>query len=172
VACATTASSYLSWILISKNSATCSVGHISMASHAIRSQTWTQILQPMHSSNRICTFGITTFTPSDVSRGVCSMQSTGQKLTHASHPVQLSGMTTAISFGFFFLRVILAGASGIIRVGFAFFGSYAMRSNCSANRVPAELLDCNVRDEYAKFGDLNDSVGWPVGPTLIKKEDD
>jgi len=52
--------------------------------------------------------------------------------------------------------VILAGASGIIRVGFAFFGSYAMRFNCSANRVPAELLDCNVRDEYAKFGDLNE----------------
>src|SRR5262252_4714759 len=79
----------------------------------------------MHSSNRICTFGMTTFTPPDVSRGVCSMQSTGQKLTHASHPVQLSGMTTAISFGFFFFRVILAGASGMIRVGFAFFGSYA-----------------------------------------------
>src|SRR5215831_4971687 len=79
----------------------------------------------MHSSNRICTFGITTFIPSEVSRGVCSMQSTGQKLTHASHPVQLSGITTAISLGFFFFRVILAGASGMIRVGFAFFGSYA-----------------------------------------------
>src|SRR5215813_9569100 len=57
----------------------------------------------MHSSNRICTLGITTFTPSEVSRGVCSIQSTGQKLTQASQPVQLSGMTTAISFGFFFL---------------------------------------------------------------------
>src|SRR2546425_12011079 len=118
------ASSYFSWILISKNCSTCSVGHISMASHAMRSQTWTQILQPMHSSNRICTFGMTTFTPSDVSRGVCSIQSTGQKLTHASHPVQLSAMTTASSFGFFFLRVILAGASGMITVGFAFFRSY------------------------------------------------
>src|SRR5262249_29452554 len=96
-----------------------------MASHAMRSQTWTQILQPMHSSNRICTFGITTFTPSEVSRGVCSMQSTGQKLTQASQPVQLSGITTAISFGFFFFRVIFAGASGMIRVGFAFLGSYA-----------------------------------------------
>src|SRR5205823_13771269 len=96
-----------------------------MASQAIRSQTCTQILHPMHSSNRICTFGMTTLIPSDVSRGVSSIQSTGQKLTHASHPVQLSGMTTASSFGFFFLRVILAGASGIIRVGFAFFGSYA-----------------------------------------------
>src|SRR6185436_13071729 len=91
----------------------------------MRSQTFTQILQPMHSSKRICTLGITTFTPSDVSRGVCSIQSTGQKLTQASQPVQLSGMTTAISFGFFFFRVILPGASGIIRVGFAFFGSYA-----------------------------------------------
>src|SRR5262249_26345673 len=53
------------------------------------------------------------------------MQSTGQKLTHASQPVQLSGITTAISFGFFFFRVIFAGASGIMSVGFAFFGSYA-----------------------------------------------
>src|SRR5437762_2860967 len=122
---AATASSYLSWILISKNSSTCSVGHISMASQAIRSQTCTQILHPMHSSNRICTFGMTTLIPFDVSRGVSSIQSTGQKLTHASHPVQLSGMTTANSFGFFFLRVILAGASGMIRVGFAFLGSYA-----------------------------------------------
>jgi hypothetical protein len=52
------------------------------------------------------------------------MQSTGQKLTQASHPVQLSGITTAISFGFFFLRVIFAGASGMIDVGFAFFASY------------------------------------------------
>ena len=51
--------------------------------------------------------------------------STGQKLTQASQPVQLSGMTTAISFGFFFFRVIFAGASGMIRVGFALFGSYA-----------------------------------------------
>ena len=101
------------------------------------------------------------------------MQSTGQKLTHASHPVQLSGMTTASSFGFFFLRVILAGASGIIRVGFAFFGSYAMRSNCNANGVLAELLDCNVRDEYAKFGGLNESVGGLAGgPDANKKEDD
>jgi hypothetical protein len=48
-----------------------------------------------------------------------------QKLTQASHPVQLSGMTTAISFGFFFFRVIFPGASGIISVGFAFLGSYA-----------------------------------------------
>src|SRR5690349_8454475 len=91
----------------------------------MRSQTFTQILQPMHSSKRTCTLGMTTFTPPDVSRGVCSIQSTGQKLTQASHPVQLSGMTTAISFGFFFLRVILPGASGMISVGFAFFGSYA-----------------------------------------------
>src|SRR5262245_23627933 len=91
----------------------------------MRSQTLTHILQPIHSSNRICTFGMTTFTPSEVSRGVCSMQSTGQKLTQASQPVQLSGMTTAISFGFFFLRVIFAGASGMISVGLAFLGSYA-----------------------------------------------
>src|SRR5262245_7344905 len=69
---------------------------------------------------------MTTFTPSDVSRGTCSMQSTGQKGTQASHPVQLSGMTTAISFGFFFLRVIFTGASGMIIVGFAFFASYAI----------------------------------------------
>src|SRR5215470_9909272 len=68
---------------------------------------------------------MTTFTPPDVSRGVCSMQSTGQKLTQASQPVQLSGITTAISLGFFLFRVILAGASGIISVGFAFLGSYA-----------------------------------------------
>ena len=40
-----------------------------------------------------------------MSLGVCSMQSTGQKLTQASYPVQLSGITTAISFGLFFLRV-------------------------------------------------------------------
>src|SRR5437899_10840070 len=90
----------------------------------MRSQTLTQILQPMHSSNRTCTLGITTFTPSDVSRGVCSMQSTGQKWTQASQPVQLSGITTAISFGFFFFRVILPGASGMVSVGFVFFGLY------------------------------------------------
>src|SRR5262249_29696228 len=96
-----------------------------MASHAIRSQTLTQILQPIHSSNRIWTFGIITLIPSEASRGVCSMQSTGQKLTQASQPVQLSGMTTAISFGFFFFLVIFAGASGMISVGFAFLGSYA-----------------------------------------------
>src|SRR5881396_3292218 len=96
-----------------------------MASQAIRSQTCTQILQPMHSSNRICTFGITTLMPSEVSRGVSSIQSTGQKLTQASQPVQLSGITTASSLGFFFFLVILAGASGMIRVGFAFLGSYA-----------------------------------------------
>src|SRR5689334_24574055 len=85
---------------------------------------------------------MTTLIRSDVSRGVCSIQSTGQKLTQASHPVQLSGITTAISFGFFFLRVILAGASGMIIVGFAFFGSYAtmiallfqtLRGYCTAN---------------------------------------
>src|SRR4030095_2512542 len=91
----------------------------------MRSQTFTQILQPTHSSKRTWTLGITTFTPFDVSRGVCSIQSTGQKGTQASQPVQLSGMTTAISFGFFFFRVILAGASGMIEVGFAFLGSYA-----------------------------------------------
>src|SRR5215470_6021189 len=100
-----------------------------MASQAMRSQTWTQILQPIHSSKRICTLGITTFTPSDVSRGVCSIQSTGQKLTQASQPVQLSGMTTAISFGFFFLRVIFAGASGMMAVGLAFLGSYPAMSD-------------------------------------------
>src|SRR2546426_7586379 len=105
-----------------------------MASQAILSQTLTQILQPMHSSNRICTFGITTLMPPEVSRGVCSMQSTGQKLTHASQPVQLSGITTAISFGFFFFRVILAGASGMISVGFAFLGSYATYQ-CTPNKV-------------------------------------
>src|SRR5262249_36123761 len=115
------------WSLMPKNSSTCSDGHISMASHAMRSQTLTQILHPMHSSNRTCTFGMTTLMPSDVSRGVCSMQSTGQKLTQASQPVQLSGMTTAISLGFFFFRVILAGASGMMAVGLAFFGSYAMK---------------------------------------------
>src|SRR5258708_31561813 len=113
----------------------------------------------MHSSNRICTLGMTTFMPSDVSRGVCSMQSTGQKLTHASQPVQLSGITTAISFGFFFLRVILPGASGMISVGFAFFGSYATYQ-CAPNKV-TELLysetgyqvpDCNTRDECVNFG--------------------
>src|SRR5262245_18544964 len=85
---------------------------------------------------------MTTFTPSDVSRATCSMQSTGQKGTQSSHPVQLSGMTTAISFGFFFLRVILTGASGMIIVGFAFLGSYAtmiallfqtLRAYCTAN---------------------------------------
>src|SRR5262249_15829673 len=96
-----------------------------MASHAMRSQTWTQILQPMHSSKRIWTLGMMTFKPSDISRGVCSMQSTGQKVTQGSEPVQLSGITTAISLGFFLFRVILAGASGIISVGFAFLGSYA-----------------------------------------------
>jgi hypothetical protein len=37
--------------------------------------------------------------------------------------VQLSGFTTAISFGFFFFRVIFAGASGMMNVGFAFFVS-------------------------------------------------
>src|SRR5262245_38482735 len=99
----------------------------------MRSHTLTQILQPMHSSKRTCTLGITTFTPSEVSRGVCSMQSTGQKLTHASHPVQLSGMTTAISLGFFFLRVIFAGASGMIAVGLAFFGSYPAMNQCTPN---------------------------------------
>src|SRR5438046_7541599 len=94
-----------------------------MESHAMRSQTLTQILQPIHSSKRICTFGITTFTPLDISRGVCSMQSTGQKGTQASQPVQLSGFTTAISLGFFFFRVIFAGASGMMNVGFAFLVS-------------------------------------------------
>src|SRR2546427_13033964 len=142
-----------------------------MASQAIRSQTCTQILQPMHSSNRICTFGMTTLMPSDVSRGVCSMQSTGQKLTHASQPVQLSGMTTASSLGFFFFRVILAGASGMIRVGFAFFGSYATYDCASTVSVRTRLyrenrryvrlfrrstqvLDCNTWDEYVNFGGL------------------
>src|ERR1041384_8256014 len=100
----------------------------------MRSQTLTHILQPIHSSNRTCTLGMTTLMPSDVSRGVCSIQSTGQKLTQASHPVQLSGMTTAISFGFFFLRVILPGASGMISVGLAFFGSYATYQ-CTPNKV-------------------------------------
>src|SRR5215471_16623273 len=122
-----------------------------MASHAMRSQTWTQILQPIHSSKRTWTLGMTTFTPSDVSRGVCSIQSTGQKLTQASHPVQLSGITTAISFGFFFFRVIFAGASGIISVGLAFFGSYAMllvhscyvKNHCTANRFQT-AADCNT----------------------------
>src|SRR5688572_10903461 len=125
---AATASSYLSWSLIPKYSSTLSAGHISIASQAIRSQTLTQILHPMHSSNRIWTLGIMTLVPSELSRGVSSIQSTGQKLTHASQPVQLSGITTAISFGFFFLRVILAGASGMIAVGFAFFGSYPAMS--------------------------------------------
>src|SRR5262245_26056457 len=64
-----------------------------------------------------------TLIPFELSRGVGSMQSTGQKLTHASQPVQLSGITTAISLGFFFFRVIFAGASGMIAVGFVFFGS-------------------------------------------------
>src|SRR6185295_9026916 len=94
-----------------------------MASHAMRSHTLTQILHPMHSSNRTWTLGMITFMPFEVSRGVCSMQSTGQNGTQASHPVQLSGFTTATSLGFFFLRVIFAGASGMINVGFAFFVS-------------------------------------------------
>jgi len=34
---------------------------------------------------------------------------------------QLSGITTAISFGFFFFRVILAGASGMISVDLPFW---------------------------------------------------
>src|ERR1043165_1314518 len=105
-----------------------------MASQAMRSQTLTQILHPMHSSKRIWTLGTMTFIPFDVSRGVCSIQSTGQKLTQASQPVQLSGITTAISFGFFFFRVILPGASGMIRVGFAFLGSYATYK-CTPNKV-------------------------------------
>src|ERR1700688_180392 len=76
--------------------------------------------------------------PCDVSRGVCSIQSTGQKLMQASQPVQLSGITTAISFGFFFLRVILPGASGMISVGFAFFGSYATYQ-CAPSKVTKSL---------------------------------
>src|SRR5436309_12985501 len=96
-----------------------------MASQAIRSQTCTQILQPKHSSNRICTFGITTLMPSEVSRGVSSIQSTGQKVTQASQRVQLSGITTAISLGFVFFLVIFSGASGMSSVGVAFLGSYA-----------------------------------------------
>jgi len=71
------------------------------------------------------------------------MQSTGQKLTHASHPVQLSGITTAISFGFFFFRVIFAGASGMIIVGFAFFGSYAI--NALYTTAGGLAVDCNSR---------------------------
>src|SRR6476660_4935123 len=130
----------------------------------MRSQTLTQILQPMHSSNRTCTFGMTTLTPSDVSRGVCSMQSTGQKLTQASHPVQLSGMTTAISLGFFFLRVILPGASGMISVGLAFFGSYATY-DCApyrelySNLKAANLFDCNTRNRCVKFGGPSNREG-------------
>src|SRR5215468_12364705 len=101
----------------------------------MRSQTLTQILHPIHSSKRTCTLGMTTLMPSEVSRGVCSMQSTGQKLTQASQPVQLSGITTAISFGFFFFRVIFAGASGMISVGFAFLGSYATYDDSSWIRL-------------------------------------
>src|SRR5437867_11485208 len=116
-----------------------------MASHAILSHTFTQILQPIHSSNRICTLGMMTLMPSEVSRGVCSMQSTGQKLTHASQPVQLSGITTAISFGFFFFRVIFAGASGMMSVGFALFGSYATL-DCS---YYSRQVDCTAETEDA-----------------------
>ncbi len=49
----------------------------------------------------------------------------GRQFDQASQPVQLSGITTAISLGFFFFLVIFAGASGMISVGFAFLGSYA-----------------------------------------------
>src|SRR5258708_30688482 len=88
---------------------------------------------------------MTTLMPSEVSRGVCSIQSTGQKLTQASQPVQLSGMTTAISFGFFFFRVILPGASGMISVGFAFLGSYATYQ-CAPNRFTESLYS----EKYTK----------------------
>jgi hypothetical protein len=53
-------------------------------------------------------------------------------------------MTTAISFGFFFFRVILAGASGIIAVGLAFFGSYPGISPFTPKKSPEirALADC------------------------------
>src|SRR5262245_49959171 len=88
---------------------------------------------------------MTTLIPLEVSRGVCSMQSTGQKLTQASQPVQLSGMTTAISFGFFFFRVIFAVASGIMSVGFAFFRSYATYQ-CTPNKVTAFIVSRKTVD--------------------------
>src|SRR5882672_6014864 len=92
-----------------------------------------------------------TLMPFEVSRGVSSMQSTGQKLMQASQPVQLSGMTTAISLGLFFFRVIFAGASGMMDVGLAFFASYAM-NRCAPQFLQSErdcitgwsVLDCGV----------------------------
>src|ERR1700746_2183295 len=93
--------------------------------------------------------------PSEVSRGLCSMQSTGQKLTQASQPVQLSGMTTAISFGFFFLRVIFAGASGMIEVGLAFFASYPAMNECTPINQAADctLKDCGKAPRLYHVGD-------------------
>src|SRR6187399_743184 len=95
-----------------------------------------------------------TLMPLDMSRGVCSIQSTGQKGTQASQPVQLSGITTAISLGFFFLRVIFAGASGIIAVGFAFFGSYPAISpfySCLIAGLPTGHPRLYHVVDYARF---------------------
>src|SRR5437867_13207887 len=47
-----------------------------------------------------------------ISRGTCSMQSTGQKGTQASQPVQPS-TTTANSFGRFFFLVYFSGILGM-----------------------------------------------------------
>src|SRR5262249_14110967 len=91
-----------------------------------------------------------TLIPSDVSRGVGSMQSTGQKLTQASQPVQLSGITTAISFGFFFFRVIFAGASGMIAVGLVFLGS-GPYANLVRSYDRCEIY-CTAKREHAFDG--------------------
>ena len=49
---------------------------------------------------------------------------------HGDHKFELvyikkDNKTVCLFFAFFFFRVILAGASGMIAVGFAFLGSYA-----------------------------------------------
>jgi hypothetical protein len=85
------------------------VGYISMASQVNFVQTRAQMEQPIHSLNRIWTGGIgILYFPA----GTVSMQSTGQKGTHAWQPVQLSSSTTATNLGFFFLAVILVGRFG------------------------------------------------------------
>src|SRR5437867_10747288 len=118
----------------------------------------------MHSSNRICTFGTMTLIPPEVSRGVGSMQSTGQKGTQASQPVQLSGITTAISFGFFFFRVIFAGASGMIAVGLAFFASYPAMNNSAPKKFDAMAAVRPTRsrlyhvEDYARFRRFDNTI--------------
>ena len=81
-----------------------------MASQVSLVQTRAQTLHPMHSLKRTCTGGMGI---SYLSLGTGSIQSTGQKGTQASQPVQLSSFTTAITLGRTFFPRASSGSSGM-----------------------------------------------------------